>query len=295
MTDPLLLDQFLPAWDHEISMSQLFRAPPADPGNRGDLRCLRRAGVRQAGGEHRGHPVRRRGVRADAGEPGGDDRRGQPATVPALLASGGAVHPADAPDGDARPGAVVASRRLPQAGAMTAEKAARLRRLHRLNSPPRRSDYRGHRPPRRAGRLSSRTLNGNLADARPCPHRSVPYTRPGEDSLRCAPSGTPSPPHQPVQNVRIRTGTQIDKTERRADQIGGYRATALTQRSSRCATSLPEGERAERRFCVARNGARSIVRRAHSTQLWTLHIRGTGKRSSAILVSARKSRSVTRS
>ena len=29
MTDPLLLDQFLPAWDHEISMSQLFRAPPA--------------------------------------------------------------------------------------------------------------------------------------------------------------------------------------------------------------------------------------------------------------------------
>src|SRR5512135_899092 len=30
MTDPLLLDQFLPAWDHEISMSQLFRAPPAE-------------------------------------------------------------------------------------------------------------------------------------------------------------------------------------------------------------------------------------------------------------------------
>ena len=53
----------------------------------------------------------------------------------------------------------------------------------------------------------NRTLNGNLADARPCPHRSVPYTRPGEDSLRGALSGTPSPPHQPVQNVRIRTGT----------------------------------------------------------------------------------------
>ena len=148
MTDPLLLDQFLPTWDHEISMSQLFRAPPAEvfdavtnldlfrvpvarvllearalpgrlasaaarrhgetvvpepptfrvrdlpargwiplgerpgtelvygavgqpwkgtggsppePGNRRDLRGLRRAGVRQAGGEHRGHPVRRRG------------------------------------------------------------------------------------------------------------------------------------------------------------------------------------------------------------------------------------------
>jgi uncharacterized protein YndB with AHSA1/START domain len=30
MTDPLLLDRFLPAWDHEISMSQLFRAPPAE-------------------------------------------------------------------------------------------------------------------------------------------------------------------------------------------------------------------------------------------------------------------------
>jgi hypothetical protein len=30
MTDPLLLDQFLPTWDHEISMSQLFRAPPAE-------------------------------------------------------------------------------------------------------------------------------------------------------------------------------------------------------------------------------------------------------------------------
>ena len=28
MTDPLLLDHFLPTWDHEISMSQLFRAPP---------------------------------------------------------------------------------------------------------------------------------------------------------------------------------------------------------------------------------------------------------------------------
>src|SRR5512146_730489 len=30
MTDPLLLDRFRPAWDHEISMSQLFRAPPAE-------------------------------------------------------------------------------------------------------------------------------------------------------------------------------------------------------------------------------------------------------------------------
>ena len=30
MTDPLLLDQFLPTCDHEISMSQLFRAPPAE-------------------------------------------------------------------------------------------------------------------------------------------------------------------------------------------------------------------------------------------------------------------------
>lgn len=220
MTDPLLIDQFLPAWDHEISMSQLFRAPPAEvfdavtnldlfrlpvarvllearalpgrlanaaarrhgeavvpepptfrvrdlpargwiplgerpgtelvygvvgqpwkervarrrtPGNRRDLRRLRRAGVRQAGGEHRGHPVRRRGVRADVGEPGGDDRRGQPAPVPALLASGGAVHPADASDCDARPGAAAASRRLPRAGAVTPEKPARLRRLRRLN------------------------------------------------------------------------------------------------------------------------------------------------------------------
>jgi hypothetical protein len=30
MTKPLLLDQFLPTWDHEISISQLFRAPPAE-------------------------------------------------------------------------------------------------------------------------------------------------------------------------------------------------------------------------------------------------------------------------
>jgi hypothetical protein len=30
MTDPLLLDQSLPTWDHEISMSQLFRTPPAE-------------------------------------------------------------------------------------------------------------------------------------------------------------------------------------------------------------------------------------------------------------------------
>src|SRR5512142_1740436 len=207
MTDPLILDQFLPAWDHEISVSQLFRAPPAEvfdavtnldlfrlpvarvllgaralpgrlasaaarhraglrrgrpavegngrlaagaPGNRRDLRGLRRAGVRQAGGEHRGHPVRHRGVRADIGEPGDDDRRGQPAAVPALLASGGAVHPADAPGGDARPGAAVAARRLPQAGAMTPGKAARLRRLRGLNSPPR-----PVRPPRTSAAASS--------------------------------------------------------------------------------------------------------------------------------------------
>jgi hypothetical protein len=51
----------------------------------------------------------------------------------------GAVHPVDAPGGDARPGAAVASRRRPQAGAMTPEKAARLRRLRKLNSPPSRS------------------------------------------------------------------------------------------------------------------------------------------------------------
>ena len=29
MTEPLLLDRFLPTWDHEISVSQVFRAPPA--------------------------------------------------------------------------------------------------------------------------------------------------------------------------------------------------------------------------------------------------------------------------
>lgn len=29
MTEALLLDRFLPAWDHEISASQVFRAPPA--------------------------------------------------------------------------------------------------------------------------------------------------------------------------------------------------------------------------------------------------------------------------
>jgi hypothetical protein len=30
MTEPLLLDQFLPTWDHEICVSQVFRAPPAE-------------------------------------------------------------------------------------------------------------------------------------------------------------------------------------------------------------------------------------------------------------------------
>ena len=30
MTEPLLLDEFVPAWDHEISVSQVFRAPPAE-------------------------------------------------------------------------------------------------------------------------------------------------------------------------------------------------------------------------------------------------------------------------
>jgi hypothetical protein len=30
VTEPLLLDQFLPTWDHEISVSRVFRAPPAE-------------------------------------------------------------------------------------------------------------------------------------------------------------------------------------------------------------------------------------------------------------------------
>ena len=30
MTEPLLLDRFVPTWDHEISLSQVFRAPPAE-------------------------------------------------------------------------------------------------------------------------------------------------------------------------------------------------------------------------------------------------------------------------
>ena len=237
MTDPLLLDQFLPTWDHEISMSQLFRAPPAEvfdaitnldlfrlpvarvllearalPGRlanaaarrhgetvvpepptfrvrdlpaRGWIPLGERPGTelvygavgqpwKGTGGSPPEPPVTAETFAAFA-EPGFaklaestvvtpygvggcvltlesrvDDRRGQPATVPALLASGGAVHPADAPDGDACPGAAVASRRLPQAGAMTPEKAARLRRLRRLNSPPR-----PVRPPRTSAAASS--------------------------------------------------------------------------------------------------------------------------------------------
>lgn len=58
---------------------------------------------------------------ADVGDPGGDDRRGQPAPVPALLASGGAIHPADASDRDARPGSAIASRSRRPGGAVTAE------------------------------------------------------------------------------------------------------------------------------------------------------------------------------
>jgi hypothetical protein len=30
MPDPLLLDEFMPTWDHEISVSRVFRAPPAE-------------------------------------------------------------------------------------------------------------------------------------------------------------------------------------------------------------------------------------------------------------------------
>ena len=29
MSEPLLLDRFVPTWDHEISVSRVFRAPPA--------------------------------------------------------------------------------------------------------------------------------------------------------------------------------------------------------------------------------------------------------------------------
>jgi len=66
------------------------------------------------------------------------------------------------------------------------------------------------------------TLNGNLADAGPCPRRSVPYAPPGEDSLRGALSGTLSPP----ASARYRTsgsGTASDsiRPDRRDDQIGG--------------------------------------------------------------------------
>ncbi|SOC46203.1 hypothetical protein SAMN05660748_0102 [Blastococcus aggregatus] len=30
MTEPLLLDRFVPTWDHEISVSRVFRAPPGE-------------------------------------------------------------------------------------------------------------------------------------------------------------------------------------------------------------------------------------------------------------------------
>jgi hypothetical protein len=196
MTEPLLLDRFVPTWDHEISVCRVFRAPPAavfDAVTNLDLVRLpvarvllearsagaarRRSGpapwrdgrdgaadvsgarpgrprVDPAGGvaRHRlvygavGKPWKGTGgsppeppVTAETfaafAEPGfakiaestvvtpygagacvltmesrvaltGDDK---PAPVPALLASGRAVHPADAPDRDAGPGAAVAS------------------------------------------------------------------------------------------------------------------------------------------------------------------------------------------
>jgi hypothetical protein len=91
---------------------------------------------------------------------------------------------------------------------MTPEKAARLRRPSQAELATQAGQTTGDigRRVERGVSLAD-PLNGNLADARPCPHRSVPYTPPGEDSLRGALSGTLSPPHQPVQNVRTRTGT----------------------------------------------------------------------------------------
>jgi hypothetical protein len=88
----------------------------------------------------------------------------------------------------------------------------------------------------------------NLADPGPCPCRSVRYAPPGEDSLRGALSGTPSPP----ASARYRTsgsGTAPDsiRPDRRVDQIGGSGAQCSEAWSwSVMASALAAGARPKR-------------------------------------------------
>jgi hypothetical protein len=58
VTDPLLLDEFLPTWDHEISISHLFRAPPDEVFDAVTNLDLFRLPVARVLLEARGLPVR---------------------------------------------------------------------------------------------------------------------------------------------------------------------------------------------------------------------------------------------
>ena len=70
------------------------------------------------------------------------------------------------------------------------------------------------------------TLTGNLADARPCPLRSVPYTPPGEDSL-WGPRDTVSARISPAQNVLFWCSIGHYSYDKIADHSGS-RATVVT-------------------------------------------------------------------
>ena len=232
MTEPLLLDRFVPTWDHEISVSQVFRAPPAEVFDAITNLDLFRLPVARVLLEVRGLPARlahaaaRRhgetvvpepptfrvrdlpgrgwiplGERPGAelvygvvGQPwkgtGGSPPQ-PPVTAETFAAfaapgfaklaestvvtpygvggcvltlesrvgmtdedsrrrsgatgKGGAVHPADAPDRDACPGATVASRRLSQTGAVTLGEAGTAFALVTRSQRSRHPDRSGHR------------------------------------------------------------------------------------------------------------------------------------------------------
>jgi hypothetical protein len=138
----------------------------------------------------------------------------------------------------------------------------------RRSSPPRPAPSLPSRQmgPRRACLITDRSLSHLLrATPRQGPAGRHVVRKPDHEPVS---SGYESQPCRTSERYDLSRNACTDSSIRRISRDG------RDQRSSRCATSVPEGERTERRFAWLDNRARPIARRARRTQLWTLHIRG---------------------